>query len=172
MKHGLLDVCKRMLYDTAEGMTGNGLLTGPHCSNCSLCGLGDTVSLKCRDLTDNDTELPAQLLRVDLFPCLLQHVHHVDCENNRNTELSELCRKVEVSLQVGSVDDVDDDIGAFPYQELPCHFFLRSICGKGVDSGKVDHGHILVALQFSFLLLNGYTWPVSHILIGTRKCIE
>ena len=78
----------------------------------SLCSLHDTCSLQSGDLNYLAAELTGKLGDVDLIAVLLDDVHHVDGDNNRNTELGKLGGEVKVTLKVRTVDDVEYSIGA------------------------------------------------------------
>ena len=56
-------------------------------------------------------QLTGQLLGVDLVAVLADHVHHVDGDDHRDTQLGKLGGQVEVTLQIGAVDDVEDGVG-------------------------------------------------------------
>ena len=46
-----------------------------------------------------------------LSPFLRDDVHHVDGHDHRDAQLGQLCGEVEVALQVGAVDDVQNRVG-------------------------------------------------------------
>ena len=56
------------------------------------------------------TQLVAQALRVQKDAPVARHVHHVQGQDQWYAHLQELNRKIEVALEVGGVDDVDDQI--------------------------------------------------------------
>ena len=62
-----------------------------------------------------------------LVAVLLNDVHHVDGNNNRDAELGELCGEVKVTLKVRTVDDVENSIGALADEVVSCDDFLKGV---------------------------------------------
>ena len=76
---------------------------------------------------DLAAERLAQCVGVDLVAVLIYDVHHVDRSHYRNAKLYELCGQVEVTLEVGTVDDVQNYIGALAYEVVSCYYFLKGV---------------------------------------------
>lgn len=72
----------------------------------------DALVLKSRDHHDRATELLGKLVRVDLIAVLLDQVGHVEGNDHGQAGLDNLKRQVQVTLEVGGIDDLNDNIGA------------------------------------------------------------
>ena len=71
----------------------------------------DALVLKSGDHHDRAAELLGQLVRVDLVAVLLDQVGHVEGDDHGQAGLDNLKRQVQVALEVGGIDNLDDDIG-------------------------------------------------------------
>ena len=171
MYGGLLDVGNGMLHGAGEGVHGDGLAVLGSLHG-GLGGLHDTGALQGGDLHHLAAQLTGQLLGVDLVAVLADHIHHVDGDDHRDAQLGKLGGQVEVTLQIGAVDDVEDGVGPLTDQVVTGHHFLQRVGRQGVDAGQVHDDHILVLLQLAFLLLHGNTGPVTNKLVRARQRIE
>ena len=171
MYGGLLDVGNGMLHGTGEGVHGDGLAVLGSLHG-GLGGLHDAGTLQGGDLHHRAAQLTGQLLGVDLVAVLADHIHHVDGDDHGDAQLGKLGGQVEVTLQIGSVDDVEDGVGPLTDQVVTSHHFLQRVGRQGVDAGQVHDDHILVLLQLAFLLLHGNTGPVTNKLVRARQRIE
>ena len=137
-----------------------------------LCRLLDTGTLQGRNLNNLAAETLAQLICVDLVAILLYDVHHVDCHDHRNAELHDLCGQIQVTLDVCSVNDIDDCIRTVTDQIVSCYHFLQRVWRKGIDTRKVHDDYILMSLQLTFFFLDRNTRPVTYKLIGSGQRVE
>ena len=103
---------------------------------------------------------------------LLDQIHHVDGHHDGDAQLGQLGGQVQVALQVGAVDDVQDGIGALTDQVITGDHFLQRVGGQGVNAGQVGDDHIIVLFQLAFFFLNGNAGPVADELIGAGQGIE
>ena len=171
MYGGLLDVGDGVLHGAGEGVHGHGLggLGGLH---GGLGGLHDALALQGGDLHDLAAQLAAQLVHVDLVAVLADHVHHVDGDDHRDAQLGQLGGQVQVTLQVGAVDDIQDGVGALVDQVITGHHLLQRVGGQRIDARQVHNGHVLMLLQLALFLLHRYAGPVAHELIGAGQRVE
>ena len=167
----LLDVGNGVLHRAGEGVHGNSLGAGRGLDG-SLGSFLNAGAPQSGDLHNLTAQLTAQLGHIDLVACLLDQIHHVDGHHNGDAQLGQLGGQVQVPLQVGAVDDVQDGIGALADQIVTGHHFLQSVGGQGVNAGQVGDDHIIVLFQLAFLFLNGNTGPVADELVGTGQGIE
>ena len=144
--NGFLDVCDGVLH--AAGVHVRGVSHGSLLCHFDrlINQLLAAVSLESTDRNDWTAQLFAQLRDVDAVSVLIHDVHHVQCDDGRNVQLQQLCGEIQVSLQVGGVDDVDDGIRSFVHQVLPGDHFLHGVRGKGIDSRKVLNCNGFVSL--------------------------
>ena len=107
--------------------------------------LRDALVLEGRDHHDRAAELLGELVRVDLVAVLLDQVGHVEGDDYGQAGLDDLKRQVQVALEVGSVDHLDDDIGLAAHEVIARALLLGAVGGKRVDAGEVRDGNVLVA---------------------------
>ena len=105
----------------------------------------DTLVLKGRDHHDRAAELLGELVGVDLVAVLLDQVGHVEGDDHGQAGLDNLKRQVQVALEVGGVDNLDDDIGLAAHEVIARALLLGAVGGKRVDAGEVRDGNVLVA---------------------------
>ena len=87
----------------------------------------DARSLECGDRHNFTAELTGEFRGIDLVSFFLDHVHHIDRQNDRDPELGKLGRQVKVAFQVGAVDDVQDGIRPFIDQIISGYDFFKGI---------------------------------------------
>ena len=102
----------------------------------------------------------------------LDDVHHVDGDNNRNTELNKLCGEIKVSFKVGSVDYVENNVGMLADEIISRHDLLKGVGRKGIDSGKVGDDYAVVLFKLTFLFFDSNAGPVTNKLVGTGECVK
>ena len=105
----------------------------------------DALVLKGRDHHDRAAELLGELVRVDLIAVLLDQVGHVEGNDHGQAGLDNLKRQVQVTLQVGGVDHLDDNIGLAAHEVIARALLLGAVGGKRVDAREVRDGNVLVA---------------------------
>ena len=151
------------------------LRNGLRALRCLDGSLGDfvyAVALQRGDLDDPAADLAAQFLYVDGIAVLADQVHHVQGDDHGNAQFDELGRQVQVALQVRSVHDVQDNVGAFFDQVIPRDDFLQRVRGKRIDARKVCDDHVLVILDAAFLLFDRDTGPVPDELVGAGQSVK
>ena len=168
---GLFDMCQRMLDRTGEAVLRDGLCALRRGDGC-FCRIHDTVALESGDHDDFAAELAGEFFHADLIAVFLHDIHHVDGHNHRNTQFCQLGRQVEVSLQVRTVYDVQDRIRTLTDQVVSGYHFFQCIRRQGINTRQVRNDHVVVLLQFTFFLFNGYARPVTHKLICAGQRIE
>ena len=105
----------------------------------------DTLVLKGRDHHDRAAELLGELVRVDLVAVLLDQVGHVEGNDHGQAGLDNLKRQIQVALEVGGVDNLDDNIGLAAHEVIARALLLGAVGGKRVDAREVRDGNVLVA---------------------------
>ena len=105
----------------------------------------DALVLKSGDHHDRAAELLGELVRVDLIAVLLDQVGHVEGNDHGQAGLDNLKRQVQVALEVGGVDHLDDNIGLAAHEVIARALLLGAVGGKRVDAGEVRDGNVLVA---------------------------
>ena len=105
----------------------------------------DTLVLKGRDHHNRAAELLGELVRVDLIAVLFDQVGHVEGNDHGQAGLDNLKRQVQVTLEVGGIDNLDDHIGLAAHEVIARALLLGAVGGKRVDAGEVRDGNVLVA---------------------------
>ena len=127
-----------------------------------------------RDGDHRNSQPFCQALAADGASVGLHLVHHVDCRNHRNPQLQQLKGEIEVSLQVGSVQNVHH--GTLKCQQIPSrHPLLLGIGPQGIAAGQIHHSPALWrgrVDESAFLLFYGHSRPVAHILAAAGEEIE
>ena len=132
----------------------------------------DALVLKGRDHHDRATELLGQLFSVDLIAVLLDQVGHVEGNDHRQAGLDDLKRQVQIALEVGGIDNLDDDIGLAAHEVIARALLLGAVGGKRVDAGEVRNGDVLVTQKLGFLFLNRDAGPVANVAVGAGDQVE
>ena len=146
------NACRQVILDVAQNVLDGGVeLVLRHLALGSsglldlLEQLLDTLVLKGRDHHDRAAELLGELVRVDLVAVLLDQVGHVEGDDHGQAGLDNLKRQVQVTLEVGGVDHLDDNIGLAAHEVIARALLLGAVGGKRVDAGEVRDGNVLVA---------------------------
>ena len=88
--------------------------------------LVDPFTLKCGNLNDLTAGVFGKTVDVQFFSILSYQIHHINSNDYRNSKFRKLCGQIQVSLQIRSIDDIDDRIRFFTDQEISgYHFFQR-----------------------------------------------
>ena len=134
--------------------------------------LRDALVLKSRDHHDRAAELLGELVGVDLIAVLLDQVGHVEGDDHGKTGLDDLKRQVQVALEVGGVDYLDDDIGLAAHEVIARALLLGAVGGKRVDAGEVRNRDALITQELGLLFLNRDTGPVANVAVGAGDQVE
>ncbi len=70
----------------------------------------EVLGLDCADADHRSLETPTELIEINLDAVLPCGIQFVDDHKRRYLHLAELHGQVEVSLQVGSIDHIDDHV--------------------------------------------------------------
>ena len=130
------------------------------------------AALERRGGNDRATELAGKLVDVDLVAVLLDEVHHVEGDDHRQAQFENLRGQIQVALQVGRVDQVDDDVRVAIEKIVASDDFLRRIRRERIDAGEVGNRDILVLGVLAFLLFNSNARPVANVLVGAGQVVE
>ena len=170
--NGLFDVGNGVLHAAGEHMgqlSSLGSLCSSHSSLCSSLG---ALALQCADLHRLTAQLCAQLLQVDLITVLAHQIDHVHSHDHWDAQLDQLGGQVQVTLNVGTIDDVQDGIGLLLDQISTGNHFFQRVRRQRVDTGQILNDNILIALQLAFLLFHRNAGPVADILVGAGQIVE
>ena len=99
-------------------------------------------------------------------------VHHVERDDHGAVELHKLQRQVQVALDVGGVNDVDDGVRALVEDELTAHDFFACVRRQGVNAGQVGNARLGVVANGAVLAVDRHAGKVTDVLVGARKLVE
>ena len=118
-------------------------------------------------------EQPRKGLAVGVDAAPLQLVHEVEGDDHGALQFHQLQREIEVALDVGGVDDVQNHVRRVLGDEVAGDVFLDGIGRKRVDAGQIDQsGLFALQVKMGLLALHGDAGPVAHILVGAGEGVE
>ena len=112
-----------------------------------------------------NTQASAQLLHVDGAAVGTHLVHHIQRQHHRHPQLQKLQRQVEISLDVGSVHNIDDAVGLFLEDEVAGDDLLLRIGTQGVYARQIHHGAAFAVLYLPHLLIHRHAGEIAHMLV-------
>lgn len=87
--------------------------------------------------------------------------------------IHELCREIEIALQVAAVYDIDDDVRGILYQLLTDVELLWRIRREGISTGKVDEIELVAGVfRVADFGVDRDAGVVAHPLVSTRSIVE
>ena len=98
--------------------------------NCSLCRFHNTCALQSRNFNNLTAKLFSKCRSVNLISALLYNIHHINGNNNRDTELCKLCCKVKVTLKVSTVNNVKDCVRSLLDKVVTSNYFFKCVRRK------------------------------------------
>ena len=172
VQHDLLDVRQRMLDAARKAMLRDGLLAAARHLHRALRRFHHAVALERGNLDHRHAEVVGELRRVDAVAVPADDIHHVQRDDHRNPQLSELRGQIQVALQIGCVDDVEQRVRALVDQHVAGDDFLHRVRAEGINARKVGDDDVLFALEAAFLLFNRNARPVADELVGAGQRVE
>ena len=109
-----------------------------------------------------------------MFLCNVEHVERHDAGN---AEFQQLQRQVEVALEIGGVDHVDQQIRVAAQNVVAGNLLiergLRRNGGQGIGAGKVNQSDLMIRCrELAFFTFNGYACPVTDALARARELVK
>ena len=117
---------ERMLHHAAEAVLRDGFGAGSRLDRF-LGRFHDTGSLQRGDFHHAAAQLTRKLIDADNVAVFLDDVHHVDRDNHRDSQLGQLGGQVQVALEVGAVDDIQDGIRPVVDQVIARHHLFERV---------------------------------------------
>ena len=167
----LFDLGQRVLDGLGERMLCRSVLRRSGLL-CRLDELPGALALDGCGLNDRNAELFGELLDVDHVAALLDDIHHVQRDNDRDAHFKQLGGQVQVTLDVGRINEVHDGVRLLVYEIVACYDLLERVRRQRVNTRQVSDRNFLVALELAFLLLDRNTRPVADILRRTGQIVE
>ena len=123
-------------------------------------------------LYDRASQSFLQPLHIDLNPALIQEIRHIQGDHYRDAEFQHLRGKIQISLDVRRIHQIQDRIRMILHQIITADDFFQCIWGEGINTRKVCDNDILLPFPSSFFLFHGNARPVSDILICACQSIK
>ena len=99
-------------------------------------------------------------------------VHHIKRQYHRNAKFHQLHGQVEVALDIGCIDNVDNAAGLAFQNETTADDLFACVRAEAVDAGQVGDGCIRMALDDTVLAVDGHAWDVADVLFAARQLVE
>jgi len=99
-------------------------------------------------------------------------IHHVEGQYHGDPQLQKLQSKVEITLDIGGIHNIDDAIRLLIQDEIPGDDLLLGIGPQRIDAWQIDDGAIFLAPDIAHFLIDGDAGKIADMLIGAGKGIE
>ena len=169
---GFFNVGQGMLHAAAEYMGHIHMGVMPCQFHRFPGGLLAAQALQGADFQTGAAQSPAQFIQIQSVPVFPHQIDHIHGHHHRMAQLDQLGGQVEVTLNVGAVDDVQNGVWMLIDQIAPGHHFLRGVGRQGINARKVLNDHLRVPLPGALFLLHRHAGPVAHILVGAGENVE
>ena len=115
----------------------------------------------------------AQLHIVQGIAAGLQFVVHIEGHHHADVHVYQLGGQVEVALQVGGIDYVNDDIRCL-VDDVTAHVdFLGRIGRERIRARQVDDAEVIaLEVEEAFLGIDRHAAVIAHMLVRTRGDVE
>ena len=99
-------------------------------------------------------------------------IHHVQGDDHRRFHLQQLHGEVEIALDVGGIDDVDNGFGLLVQDKIPGDQFFTGIGRHGIDSRKIGNPGVGLAADYAVLAVYRDAGEVPDVLVGAGQLVE
>ena len=126
---------------------------------------------------DRATETGGEGVDIDPHLLLFGDIQHVQRDDAGDPQLEQLQRQIEVALEVGGIDHVNQHVGVAAQDVVAGNLLvqrgLRGDGGQGVGSREVDQRDLVVSGgENPLFTLNGHPSPVAHALASAGQLIK
>ena len=122
----LLDMGQGVLHRPGKAVEGQGPAAF-RCLNGRLRRFLDAHALQGGNLHHPAAQLFPQLSGVQLVAPLFHSIHHIDGHHHGDAQLRQLGGEIQVPLQIGAVNDVQDSVRTLINEIIPGHHFFQCI---------------------------------------------
>ena len=144
-------------------------------SNCSFNNRFQTICRSGNGVYNRATKLSGKSLCIDLSTFLFIKVALVQSHNNGNTKLQKLSSEEKATAQIGSINNVDDNIGIFLLHVGTGDALFTGEGRHGVCAGKVNSDKLRTTcirlFNGVFFFVYGNTSPVADLFITAGQSI-
>ena len=99
-------------------------------------------------------------------------VHHVERDDHGAVELHKLQRQVQVTFDVGGVDDVDDGVGMLIQDKLAAYDLFARVRRQGVNAWQVGNARLGMVADGTVLAVDRHAGKVADVLVGARQLVK
>ena len=99
-------------------------------------------------------------------------VHHVERDDHGAIELHKLQRQVQVTFDVGGVDDIDDGVGVLVQDKLAAYDLLARVRRQRINAGQVGNACLGVVADGAIFAVDRHARKVTDMLVGARQLVE
>ena len=122
---------------------------------------------------ERHAEERAQRGQVDAVAALLKLVVHVQRADHRHIHVHQLRGEVEVALQIGGIDHVDDHVGHLLHQMSPDVELLGRVARQRVGAGQVGQPELIAEVRGCALgRVDGHAAVVAYMGMGAAGVVE
>ncbi len=143
-----------------------------------LAELLQALALVGLDGDDGHAQQFRQPLVIDLDPLVNGDVDHVEGHDHGHSQLEDLGRQVQVAIEVGGIDDGDNDVGpAFllllAQDHIDGNHFVGAARRQAVGAGQIEQVEGLAGTgHLPFLGLDGDAGVVADVLVQAGQGVE
>ena len=84
----------------------------------------------------------------------------------------QLQRQVQIALQIGGVDDVDDGVRLLPKDKVTCEDLLRRVGTQGINAGQIHNDAVFLPADLAHFSVDCHAREVADMLAGAGQLIE
>ena len=104
---------------------------------------------------------------------LFRHVRHIQGQNHGPFQFQQLNGQVQISFQIGGIQNIDNQVRFFIYNDIPSHHFVHGISRKAVRARQIDDRQILsLKTAKPFPPFDGNARIISDMLPGAGDIVE
>ena len=134
--------------------------------------LVDALVLRRGNGHHGNAQLSLELVHAHGAAVGLDLVHHVERQHHGDAQLHDLHGQVQVALDVGAVDDVDDSVGFLVEQEVARDDLLVGVRRQRVHARQVGDGGLGVPADGAVLAIDRDAREVADVLVRARELVE
>ncbi len=84
-----------------------------------------------------------------------------------------MCGEIEVSFQIGGIDNGHDHIRFFIQDKIASHYFFDGIWREAVSARQINDNNIVsVVIQVTLFFFNGHPRPISNLLSCAGEIVK
>lgn len=101
-----------------------------------------------------------------------QFVHHIQCDDHRESQFQKLHRQIQVSLNIRGVYNIDDPFRFLLDHKFPCHDLLAAVWRHGVNPRQVRDQCVVMSSDHSIFPVHSDSRKISDMLLRSGQLIK